>query len=299
MAWHNRIIPLVMLASTGGTAADSAVRILDVTSLARELPRLAIVDARDASSYRKGHAPAAIHLPWDEWTQEEPSLWHRLFGDPTRWGKALDPGPELAGRLSALGLGPGKTPAVMGDPHAWGEEGRAAWNLLYWGFSEVVLVDGGYPAWAAAFPNRIERGRFRPTAAPAPPVLRRMAWRRIEAVEVRAAVDAGVKLFDVRTPEEFAGKPMTAQKRGGRIPGARLVALKDLYRPDGTFVDGPTLQKLAGGMPREARAIAYCVGGVRSALFAVLVEARLGISVANYDGSMWEWSADPTLPMEP
>jgi 3-mercaptopyruvate sulfurtransferase SseA len=36
---------------------------------------------------------------------------------------------------------------------------------------------------------------------------------------------------------------------------------------------------------------------VRSALLAVLLEARLGIVAANYDGSLWEWSADPSLPL--
>jgi len=44
--------------------------------------------------------------------------------------------------------------------------------------------------------------------------------------------------------------------------------------------------------------VTYCTGGVRSALLAVLLEARLGIVAANYDGSLWEWSSRDDLPLE-
>ena len=43
--------------------------------------------------------------------------------------------------------------------------------------------------------------------------------------------------------------------------------------------------------------IAYCVGGVRSALLSIIIEARMGIVTANYDGSIWEWASDPKLPL--
>jgi thiosulfate/3-mercaptopyruvate sulfurtransferase len=94
---------------------------------------------------------------------------------------------------------------------------------------------------------------------------------------------------------------MTGQKRGGHIPGARLVPEKSLYRPDGRYVDADglaSLTGLAGGATTTPAPAVYCVGGVRSALLALLLEARLGILAANYDGSIWEWSANPRLPLE-
>jgi thiosulfate/3-mercaptopyruvate sulfurtransferase len=94
---------------------------------------------------------------------------------------------------------------------------------------------------------------------------------------------------------------MAGQKRGGHIPGARLVPAKSLYGADGRYVDVDELQRLAGLGPtasiRSERPITYCTGGVRSALLAVLLEARLGVVAANYDGSLWEWAADPSLPL--
>jgi 3-mercaptopyruvate sulfurtransferase SseA len=52
-----------------------------------------------------------------------------------------------------------------------------------------------------------------------------------------------------------------------------------------------------GGNDSRSRPITYCTGGVRSALLAVLLEACLRVLAANYDGSLWEWSADPSLPL--
>ena len=63
--------------------------------------------------------------------------------------------------------------------------------------------------------------------------------RRIEARELKAAADAArATLLDARTPAEFAGATMDGQKRGGHIPGARLVAAKSLYAADGRYVGG-------------------------------------------------------------
>jgi thiosulfate/3-mercaptopyruvate sulfurtransferase len=42
--------------------------------------------------------------------------------------------------------------------------------------------------------------------------------------------------------------------------------------------------------------IAYCTGGARSALLSELLRAE-GIDARNYDGSMWEWSADAARPL--
>jgi 3-mercaptopyruvate sulfurtransferase SseA len=75
-----------------------------------------------------------------------------------------------------------------------------------------------------------------------------------------------------------------------------------LYGAEGRYIGAEELVRLAGLSPigktgSSGRPITYCTGGVRSALLAVLLEARLGILAANYDGSLWEWSADSSLPM--
>ena len=47
------------------------------------------------------------------------------------------------------------------------------------------------------------------------------------------------------------------------------------------------------GIVPDQKVVAYCTGGIRSA-WVVVVLAHLGYGrVANYAGSMWEWSAEP------
>jgi thiosulfate/3-mercaptopyruvate sulfurtransferase len=172
----------------------------------------------------------------------------------------------------------------------------------YWGAAEVWLLDGGFPAWQAGPARPVETGAPREAAA-GDFILRVRPERRIETAALKAALDAKhPALLDARTPAEFAGETLSGQKRGGHLPGARLVPEKSLYDRDGRYVGADDLMRLAG-LGRDgpsgsrARPITYCTGGVRSALLAVLLEARLGVLAANYDGSLWEWSADPSLPL--
>lgn len=51
------------------------------------------------------------------------------------------------------------------------------------------------------------------------------------------------------------------------------------------------------GITEDTIVIPYCTGGVRSAfLYAVLRWIGLN-NVANYDGSWWDWSGNPNLPV--
>ena len=251
--------------------------------------------------FAAGHVPGARRVDWREWTLEKPGALNAIFGNPARWGRVPNADATLRKRLSDLGLSNARPILVVGAPGGWGEEGRVAWNLLYWGAEEVRLLDGGFPAWRKSPARPVESGAAR-SVAPGDFVLDVRPERRIEAKELKAAADAKARaLLDARTPAEFAGEKMAGQKRGGHIPGARLVPAKSLYAADGRYVDAEELKRLAGIGPDStsprARPITYCTGGVRSALLAVLLEARLGVVAANYDGSLWEWSADPSLPL--
>lgn len=295
------ISALAVSGSAGKGSSIGRITIVDPAHAAAKLPEIVVLDARGARDFSAGHLPGALRVDWREWTLEKPGALNALFGNPARWGRVPDAGTALEERLRALGLSNARPVLVVGAPGGWGEEGRVAWNLLYWGADEVWLLDGGFPAWRAESARPVESGEAR-RVAPGNFILRVRPERRIETTELKAAADAKVcALLDARTPAEFAGRKMAGQKRGGHIPGARLAPAESLYGADGRYVDADDLQRLAGlgpSAPRGAeRLITYCTGGVRSALLAVLLEARLGIVAANYDGSLWEWSADPSLPL--
>lgn len=299
------IVPVafLLLADPGPAAGSGVVRIVDAAEASRRLAEVSVVDARTSAAFGAGHVPGAVRVDWREWTLEKPGVLSALFGHPERWGRVPRPDARLEIRVRALGLSNARPVLVVGAPGGWGEEGRVAWNLLYWGAAEVWLLDGGFSAWRADAARPVETGGPR-EKVPGDFVLRVRPERRIETAALKAALDAkSAALLDARTPEEFAGERMSGQKRGGHLAGARLVPEKGLYRGDGRYLGADELRRLAGlssegeNRPR-GRPVTYCTGGVRSALLALLLEARLGVLAANYDGSLWEWSADPSLPLE-
>lgn len=272
-------------------ANSGTVKIVSVKEIS-EFRSWKIVDSRSKEDFTLGRAVGSVRMDWKDWVEERPGLIRYFFGNTAKWGKVISDRTLLQNRLSDLGLTNLDTILVMGQPKSWGEEGRVAWNLLYWGAKEILLLDGGYPAWKeAGLPTEngpavpAQKGNFQVHLRP---------QRRALLEEVKDALGKR-QLLDARSPSEFAGEKVTGQKRGGHLSGAKLIPELSLYRSDGKYVDKEALKKLVEPLSQDP--IAYCVGGVRSALLAVVLEARLGITTANYDGSIWEWSRDPSLPL--
>lgn len=277
--------------------ARGRARIITPAELSRSLAGVIVIDAR-ASGYLEGHVPGGLPMHWQDWTLEKPNFVHALFGDPAKWGQTPRNDSKLQERLRTFGLSNSKTVVVVGSPRGWGEEGRIAWNLLYWGAQDVALLDGGFPAWVqAGMP--IEKGESKVKVPAGDFTLSPDDTRRIALDRLIDVVKAGSRLIlDARTNEEYDGKRMPGQKRGGHIPKSRLVPEASLYQADGRYIDSAGLAAVTR-IERNQSPVAYCTGGVRSALLAVLLEARLGVRTANYDGSIWEWAAHRDLPMAP
>ena len=267
---------LISFVANAGT-----IHILSAESLQKNYSHYRAVDAREGG---REELPGAVRMNWKDWALENPSLWNYFFGDSSRWGKIAED--SVGERLTKLGISNATPIAVVGTPNAWGEEGRIAWNLLFWGAEDVSLVDGGYPAWAA-----LPQQNVSPRPADRVPFsLKIEKWRRASMEDVMTNTHT---LLDARSTEEFHGKTMSGQKRGGHIPGANSVPLEALYEKDGHYLSSERLRAL---LPREMKEpISYCTGGVRSGLLALLMESKLGLRVANYDGSIWEWASHKEL----
>ena len=233
---------------------------------------LQVVDARSISDFRAGHIPGAVNMDWREYRSQDLSMRERLLGVSD--GVVLFEPDEVSRKLSALPLRHDLPILVYGGTSRWGEEGRIAWNLLYWGAQDVLLLDGGWKAWVQARPDV--------TATTHPKQLFSVKLdhrRRAEYRDVTQVVKAKKKILDVRSSGEVASE--------GKIPSAESFSDSNLYRKDGLY---PTQEELLALMPGISSAeVVYCAGGVRSALAALLIEARFGVIVKNYDGSMWDW----------
>lgn len=114
----------------------------------------------------------------------------------------------------------------------------------------------------------------------------------------RALGDGRTCLVDALSRREYSGE-LAFYGRPGHLPGAiNVPARKLLDRQSQRFRSEPELRALLAPALCAERVITYCGGGVASASDAFVLH-RLGHPrVSVYDGSMMEWAADPTLPLE-
>lgn len=259
------------------------VRIVDVRGATSLVSRgAAVLDARDAASFAQGHIPGAQLYAWQAFT-----------GDGAARGRVHDDLAEVARMLAELGVDTGRPALVYGAmAKGWGEEGHAAWLLLLLGHPDVAVLDGGFPAWRAA-----GRPVVNATARPRPGAFEARARRELiaSADDVRRAK----QVLDVRSKAEFHGATPNGEARGGHVAGAHHLDWRVLLDEGGRVVSSARLARALSdvGVDPAGEIITCCSCGVRSAFVATALISRGVTRVRNYDGSMAEWSDDPTRPM--
>ncbi len=244
----------------------------------------AVVDARGKRAWAKGHIPGAWPVSW---TSQRDGL--------LRVGRLTRDLESVAAQFRLAGVRQDAPVLVVGAAGAgWGEEGRLFWTLEYLGHPDVHVLDGGMPAWVAD-----GRATVTDPTQPVPGELSVQPRSALRAsIDTVAAGDAVV--WDARERREYDGATPYLEARGGHVPGAVHLWFRDLMGPEGLLLPEDTLRRKleTHGIPMDEPVIALCTGGVRSG-FAYAVLRHLGHpAVANYDGSMWEWTADKSRPLD-
>jgi thiosulfate/3-mercaptopyruvate sulfurtransferase len=126
--------------------------------------------------------------------------------------------------------------------------------------------------------------------------------------QVRAHVNKGGALVDVRSPGEYSGEllhmadyPQEGALRGGHIPSAKNIPWARAANDDGTFKSPADLRALyeGQGITPDKDVIAYCRIGERSSHTWFVLTYLLGYpNVRNYDGSWTEWGNLVGAPIE-
>jgi len=268
--------------------------LVDVSTLADRLtdPAWAVVDCRHRltdpdfgeAAYREAHIAGAVFAHADRVLSSEPV---------TDRGRHPLPGPDtLRARFGALGIDAG-TQVVAYDDAGGAIAGRLWWMLRYMGHAQAAVLDGGWPAWAAA-------GGAMRSGEESRPARKFEGEPRHEWVVTIDEVGAARRLVDSREPVRYRGETEPIDRVAGHIPGARNHHFARNLGEDGRFLDPATvrerLERTLGGVP-AVEAVFYCGSGV-SACHNLLALAHAGLAPARlYVGSWSEWSSDPERPV--
>jgi thiosulfate/3-mercaptopyruvate sulfurtransferase len=205
---------------------------------------------------------------------------------------------ELATRLARLGVGQGSSVVVYDDD-------QRMWSTRLWlslraiGVDAVQVLDGGLAAWkAAGLP--LDQGPAAPTGA-VPLVPHARFGVLVDRATVLDIVEGRceAQLFCTLKPDAFSGVAPTRYARRGRIAGSANAPSTNVLASDGRFLSSSKLRTVLKPILEDPRPIVlYCGGGISASLlaFALFLVGRTDVSV--YDGSLEDWSSDPSLPME-
>ena len=241
------------------------------------------LDARDEASFAAGTAPNAVRVASDSWDAAAKAA-DIGFGHTAHWEATI----------AALGLGDGAL-AVVFDNGAMVPAARTWFMLQLYG-ARAVIVNGGWPAMAAAgtlppgAPAATTPFRARPGSGSVGVVLR---------TDLRDHLAVGqAHVFDSRTPKEYTGEDQRKNPRGGHLPAARNLSHTELMT-DGVVHAAPVLRRMLEGVGFQDsdRIVTHCEGGGRAALAAAAaVRAGYG-DVRVYYHSFSDWSRDDTCPV--
>jgi thiosulfate/3-mercaptopyruvate sulfurtransferase len=274
---------------------DATLRIFDVTGmLTSKLENIA-----KERCYDNGHISGAVfldvasakgalsepnaQLPWTWPSQEQFEV---LMG---RIGVSNDSQVVLYASTPRKGIDNG----TMWCTRTW-------WVMHHFGVQCAVL-NGSWEKWVA-------EGRSVSTSPHAYPEATFRAdpqWQRGVAnkEEVLAAIQtsSAMCVVDALSTASYAGTDKAVYgTRKGHITGAVNVPMYGLVDPEtGVFANADELRahfEQAGVLSAE-KVITYCGGAIAATVDAFALALLGYTNVAVYDGSLFEWAADPSLPM--
>lgn len=271
-------------------------------------PGLVFLDLRgplggaSKADYLQAHIPGAIYSDYlkDGWR----------IKDKNGTVGMLPPAERLEQLIGGLGIANDSHVVVVANGRSALDIGTATriyWTFKVLGHDQVSVLDGGMTAYRRARDkdkkpvNPLESGEVK-----LPPATFRAALRAdmlASKEQVKQALAASSVLVDNRPSSQYLGVNKSGlAKRYGTLPGARNLPENWItVNGGGTFRDRATLEKLyaAAGVPTEGAQINFCNTGHWASLGWFVSHELLGNSEARlYDGSIVEWAADASAPME-
>jgi len=244
------------------------------------------VAVADRAAFERGHVPGARFVDH-----------HRdlsVAGAPYMFTPLEEA--ELQEALRSLGLYRNSTVVVYSTQHVmWAT--RIWWILSSCGFEHVHILDGGLAAWSeAGLPVSTEKAGWNPGDVQ----IELDPSRWAEKSEVESAVSSSsVCTIDSLLTSSYDGSSPMHYGRPGHIQGS-VSAPFDRFVDGGAMRPADELRSLfeALGAFEKERVVTYCGGGIAATLTAFALHQLGHANVGVYDGSLSEWCADPSAPME-
>ena len=245
------------------------------------------------SRYDDGHIPGAIGFQWDEDLSD--SVERDILS------KA-----DFEETVGEAGITEDSTVVFYGN--GWIANWFALfayWEFKYYGHEDARVLNGGKLYWVNEdYPLTTDVPDFTPREYHA-----KGPFEGIRAYkdDVEQAIESGIPLVDVRSPDEFTGKILAPEglketaQRGGHIPGARNIPVAQVLDDDGTFKSPEQLRDLYAerDVTNDQAVVTYCRVGERSSIEWFVLRELLGFEdVRNYDGSWTEWGNTIRAPIE-
>ncbi|MFD7001361.1 sulfurtransferase [Streptomyces mirabilis] len=297
--------PLVDDVWLAGRLGDPRLVVLDATALLPS-PRHDGDHRSDSgrAEWAERHIPGSRHADLTGELSDQGAPYHFAV-----------PAPEaLAAALQRLGVRDGSEVVAY-------DSGGGIWAARLWWMLRSISVpaavlDGGWQAWETGG-HPIARGdetggdetdggargggetSATPVTGPLTPVPRSGMWTDIETV---AAVSRGERpgtLVCALPPGGFDGSALTRYSRRGHIPGSLSLPGRGLLDGTGRFLPAAELAERVGTVLKgeESPVILYCGGGISAAGSALALTLLGRQDIALYDGSLEEWSQDPSRPL--
>ena len=283
--------PLVNVDWIKANSCNDNVRVLDIRNP---------LDGGSKTAYLRGHIPCAVHTDylqggWRDTVKNVPGQ--------------LAPVDKLEKLIGSLGIDNNTHVVIVHhgkNALDMGSATRVYWTFKVLGHDQVSILDGGYLAYAVVDDkgkpiNNIERGSNAPEAKTFKANLRQdmIATKQ----DVADKMKKGVTLVDLRPEHQFVGINRHGKaKRNGTISGALNLPESWLTQNGGgKFRSTEQLKQLysLAMVPTEGDQVTFCNTGHWASLGWFVGSELLGNKdVKLYDGSMVEWSADSSLPME-
>jgi thiosulfate/3-mercaptopyruvate sulfurtransferase len=293
---------LLVATAIGGTAqAEPPLVTVDWLKANLGKPNLVVVDVRSpgkgepADLFERSHIPGAVHADYVT------AGWRKTIdGVPGM----LPPKADLEKLIGGLGIDNHTHVVIVPagiDSTEFGNATRVYWTFKVSGHERVSILDGGFRAWTADRGAPLEAGPSAPKAKTFVATLQ-PHYLATEA-EVQQALKDGTPLIDARPAAQYEGKAKSdVVKAYGTLPGAVNLEHSKLVSADtGKFASADSVKGLLAklGVKAEGKEITFCnTGHWASVAWFAASEIAGNKDAKMYDGSMAEWTADPSLPVE-